>query len=102
MTGGWSRRVDDPDGRAVVFDAASHLHLAEGKRGWLLDHVDEILGAVQTPDFHEDDPLPGRERFCRSNFPIPGWWLRVVVDFSESPGSVVTALDQANDPRLKP
>jgi hypothetical protein len=33
---------------------------------------------------------------------VPGRWLRVVVDFNHTPGWVVTALDQGNDPRPKP
>ncbi len=72
-------QVTDPDGRAVVFDASSHMHLAEGRRDWLLDHIDEILIAVQRPDYHEKDPRPGRERFYRENALRPGRWLRVVV-----------------------
>ena len=101
MSGGWTRRVTDPDGREVVFDASSHLHLAEGTRSWLLDHVDLILDAIEVPDFREDDPLPGRERFYRRGFPMPDRWLRVVVDFNDVPGWVVTALNQGNDPRPK-
>jgi hypothetical protein len=94
-----AEQVIDPDGRAVVFDAGSHLHLAEGRRVWLLDHIDEILIAVQRPDHHEEDPRPGRERFYRENVLRPGRWLRVVVDFNEDPGWVVTALVQDDDPR---
>jgi hypothetical protein len=101
MSQEWTRHATDPDGRDVVFDAGSHLHLAEGRRTWLLEHVDIILGAVEHPDHHEDDPLPGRERFYRQDFPEPGRWLRVVVDFHDKPGWVVTALDQESDPRLK-
>jgi hypothetical protein len=85
-----------------VFDAGSHLHLAMGARGWLLDHIDVILGTIEVPDFREDDPAPGRERFYRADFPAPDRWLRVVVDFNDTPGWVVTALDQGNDPRPKP
>src|ERR1700685_716977 len=33
------QRALDPEGRRVVFDAGSHLHLAEGRRSWLLDHI---------------------------------------------------------------
>ena len=98
----WTRHTTAPDGRDVVFDSGSHLHLAEGQRAWLLDYVDVILGAIEVPNFCEDDPIPGRERFYRADFLTPGRWLRVVVDFNEIPGWVVTALDQANDPRLKP
>ena len=100
MSDEWTRHVTDPDGRDVVFDAGSHLHLAEGMRPWLLDHVDAILDAVGSPDHCEGDPLPGRERFYREHFPESGRWLRVVVDFNDEPAWVVTALDQASDPRL--
>ena len=67
----------DPDGRRVVFDAGSHLHLAQGGRGWLLDHVQTILETIARPDYREDDPRPGRERFYRQNALDPGRWLRV-------------------------
>jgi len=102
MTHGWTRHVTDPDGREVVFDAGSHIHPAEGQRAWLLDHVDVILGTIEVPDFRDDDPIPGRERFYRVNFLTPKRWLRVVVDFNDSPGWVITTLDQDNDPRPKP
>jgi len=101
MNSEWTQHATDPDGRDVVFDAGSHLHLAEGQRARLIDHVDVILGTVERPDHHEDDPFPGRERFFRQDFPEPGRWLRVVVDFQDEPGWIVTALDQENDPRLK-
>jgi hypothetical protein len=51
------------------------------------------------PDHRENDPRPGRERFYRQNVLQPGRWLRVVVDFSDDPGWIVTALVQDNDPR---
>jgi hypothetical protein len=95
----WTRHVTDPDGRDVVFDAGSHLHLAE-RRARFLDHVEVILGTVERPDHRSADPVTGRERFYRADFPTPGRWLRVVVDFDDEPGWVVTALDQENDPRL--
>lgn len=91
--------VTDPDGRWVVFDAGSHLHLAEGRRSWLLDHVEEIAATVARPDHREDDPRPGRERFYRQNVLRPKRWMRVVVDFSQDPGWIVTVLVQDNDPR---
>lgn len=99
MSEAWTRHVTDPDGRDVVFDAASHVHLAE-RRPRFLDHVDVILGTVQRPDYRAVDPEPGRERFYRADFPSPGRWLRVVVDFNDEPGWVVTVLDQENDPRM--
>jgi hypothetical protein len=89
--------VTDPDGRLVVFDAGSSLHLAR-RRPWLLDHVEVILGAVARPDYRVLDPIVDRERFYRQHIE-PGRWLRVVIDFSEDPAWVVTAVVQDNDPR---
>jgi hypothetical protein len=87
----------DPDGRLVVFDAGSHLHLAR-RRPWLLDDIDLILDTVARPDLHALDPETDRERFYREH-PFPDGWLRVVVDFSEEPAWIVTAVVQDNDPR---
>lgn len=92
------KQTTDPDGRVVVFDAGSHLHLAR-RRPWLLDHVDAILETVASPDHREEDPHhPGRERFYRQHIDLQRW-LRVVVDFDETPAWVVTAAVQDNDPR---
>jgi hypothetical protein len=87
----------DPDGRLVVFDAGSHLHLAR-RRPWLLDDIDLILDTVAWPDLYALDPETDRERFYREH-PFPDGWLRVVVDFSEEPAWIVTAVVQDNDPR---
>ena len=87
----------DPDGRLVVFDAGSRLHLSR-RRPWLLDHIDVIMGAIARPDAHVLDPVAGRERFYRQHVE-PGRWLRVVVDFTTDPAWVVTAVIQDNDPR---
>jgi len=89
--------VEDPDGRRVVFDAGSHLHLAR-RRPALLEHLDSILATVRSPDVHVVDPIPGRERYYRRH--IDGSrWLRVVVDFDSDPGWIVTVAVQTNDPR---
>jgi hypothetical protein len=101
MSDAWTRRTTDPDGREVVFDAGSHLHLARRQRSRLLDQVDEILAAVQTPAFREEDPVPGRERFYRRFDADDERWLRVVVDFNDEPAWIVTAFVQDNDPRLQ-
>lgn len=90
-------QTTDPDGRVIVFDAGSRLHLAR-RRPWLLDHINVIIETVARPDFHALDPTAGRERFYRQHIE-PGRWLRVVVDFSEDSAWVVTAVVQDNDPR---
>jgi hypothetical protein len=46
MSEDWPARTTDPDGREVVFDGGSHLHLFDRKRSDLLDQVDVILGQL--------------------------------------------------------
>jgi hypothetical protein len=89
--------TSDPDGRRVVFDAGSHLHLA-AKRPWLLDEIDTVLETVSHPDLQVFGPEGNRERYYRQN-PFTHGWLRVVVDYSEEPAWIVTAVVQDNDPR---
>ncbi len=60
-------------------------------------HTVAIMAAVERPDLREDDPVPGRERFYRRDLD-PRRWLRVVVDFNDSPAFVVTAFVQHNEP----
>lgn len=91
-------RTVDPDGREVVFDDVSLRHLDQ-RRPDLLEHLEVILGTVSVPDYHAPDPEPGRERFYRQNLLDPGRWLRVVVDFGDVPGRIVTVFVQFNDPR---
>jgi hypothetical protein len=50
MSTSWTRRTADPYSREVVFDGGSHLHLAEGQRTELLDHIVVILGTVESPN----------------------------------------------------
>jgi hypothetical protein len=67
----------------------------------MLTHMSAVLEAVARPDSREDDPAPGRERFFRRDLNALRW-LRVVVDFTESPGFVVTAFTQDHKPEGKP
>lgn len=95
-----SLETTDPDGRRVVFDERTRGHLAT-RRPQMLGHTQAILDSINRPDFHEKDPAPGRERFYRRDLD-PQRWLRVVVDFNESPGLVVTAFVQDNKPGNTP
>jgi hypothetical protein len=67
----------------------------------MLRHLEAILDTVSRPDLREQDPAPGRERFYRGDLD-PRRWLRVVVDFNESPAFVVTAFVQDNAPETTP
>jgi hypothetical protein len=91
-------RTTDPDGREVVFDENARSHLS-ARRSDLLQHVDVILAAISLPDHRTLDPEAGRERFYRQSVLDRRRWLRVVVDFDQIPGRVVTALVQTSDPR---
>jgi hypothetical protein len=63
-----------------------------------MDEEALILGTVAHPDHRAADPIAGREHFYRRHID-PRRWLRVVVDFNDEPGWVVTALVQENPPR---
>lgn len=86
----------DPDGRLVVFDERARGHLSRRHPG-MLDHIDAMVATISNPDVRRDDPRPGREQFYRCDLD-PSRWLRVVVDFSEIPAFVVTAMVQHNPP----
>jgi hypothetical protein len=90
------REATDPDGRLVILDERTIRHLYS-RRPQMVGHAAAILDAVSRPDVREDDPVPGRERFYRRDLD-PRRWLRVVVDFNESPAFVVTAFVQDNAP----
>ena len=96
-----ARRVEttDPDGRRVVLDDRTEAHFAR-RRPQMLRHIPGILDAISSPDVREEDPAPGRERFYRRDLD-PRRWLRVVVDFNESPAFVVTAFVQDHPPEGK-
>ena len=86
----------DPDGRLVILDRRTTAHLRR-RRPQMVEHAAAILDAVNIPDHREEDPSPGRERFYRRDLD-PRRWLRVVVDFHESPAFVVTAFVQDHPP----
>jgi hypothetical protein len=86
----------DPDGRLVILDGRTIDHLRR-RRPQMVEHTAAILDAIRTPDHREEDPSPGRERFYRRDLD-PRRWLRVVVDFNESPAFIVTAFVQDHSP----
>ncbi|MGH2911000.1 MAG: hypothetical protein ACRDJ3_00845 [Solirubrobacteraceae bacterium] len=94
------RETTDPDGRRVMFDERTERHLGL-RRPQMLTHMTAILDTVARPDIREDDSAPDRERFFRRDLD-PSRFLRVVVDFNESPGFVVTAFIQDHEPEGKP
>lgn len=99
MVGGMDvgrRQTTDPDGRQIVLDERTIGHLRR-RRPQMLGHLSAVLEAVARPDIREDDLAPHRERFYRRDLD-PERWLRVVVDFSQTPALVVTAFVQQTPP----
>ena len=94
------RGTTDPEGRFVVFDHRSCLHLEDRSRAHLLTQLEAILGTVNRPDHRELDPWPERERFYRQHLDGKRW-LRVVVDFGEVPAWIVTVIPQRYHPRSR-
>jgi hypothetical protein len=90
------REATDPDGRAVILDERTISHL-QSRRPQMVGYAAALLDTVSRPDLREHDPVSGRERFYRRDLD-PRRWLRVVVDFNESPAFVVTAFVQDNAP----
>ena len=87
----------DPDGRRFLFDAGTAHHLALS-RPEMANRVALLVGVVSNPDHRTLDRIGGREHFYRRD--LDGRrWLRVVVDFNDRPGWIVTAFVQDHPPR---
>jgi hypothetical protein len=56
------------------------------------------VATIRHPDDGTDDPRPGRERYFGYRKGSREW-LRVVVDFNEDPGWVVTAFGHNEEPK---
>jgi hypothetical protein len=95
------RAATDPDGRIVEFTEWSWDHIMVN-RPQLLEDVDAVLGVVADPEHRQRDPIQGRERFYRRRVTDRVRWLRVVVDFNQSPAYVVTAFIQRKNPTREP
>ena len=56
-----------------------------------------IMETITHPDERKPDPRSGRERYYGRDRG-PGRWLRVIVDFSDDPGWIVTAFGHSEAP----
>jgi hypothetical protein len=81
--------VQTPEGDTVVLTATAWAHIAD-EHPDIAPFRDEVLETIAEPDAVADDPRPGRQRFYRHGIG-PSRWLRVIVDFNQSPARVVTA-----------
>ena len=55
------------------------------------------METITHPDDRKPDPRPGRERYY-SDGRGPSRWLRVIVDFADEPGWIITAFGHSEDP----
>jgi hypothetical protein len=56
-----------------------------------------IMETITHPDDRRPDPRPGRERYSATEGDQSGW-LRVIVDFGDEPGWIVTPFGHSEDP----
>lgn len=88
--------VTDPVGRLVELTAERWAHIV-ARHPELEDHLAAVLDVVRMPDHRGPDPMEGRERYWRQGA-VAAAWLRVVVDFSTEPASIVTAFPNRKQP----
>jgi len=88
-------KVVDPDGRTVILTERAWRHICQ--HVGMERYERAIMAAVTHPDDRHMDIRPGRERFFAKEAG-PTRWLRVVVDFSDDPGEIVTAFGHENEP----
>jgi glycine/D-amino acid oxidase-like deaminating enzyme len=81
--------VQTPEGDAVVLAAAAWSHIAD-EHPEIAPYRGKVLATIAEPNAVTDDPRPGRQRFYRRGIG-PSRWLRVIVDFNQSPARIVTA-----------
>jgi hypothetical protein len=88
--------AQNPEGRTVQMDRTTWNHVLNGHPG-MADYLGEVMDAIRMPEYRENDPQVGRQRYFRQGGPEV--WLRVVAEFAGNVDRVVTAFPQSNDPR---
>ncbi len=89
-------KVVEPDGRTVVLKDEQWQHVLRHHQD-MARYERAVAETITHPLHREADERPGRERYFAER-KGPSRWLRVVVDFRESPAFVVTAFGQDNEP----
>ena len=86
----------EPGGRTVVLRDEQWAHIRD-EHPEMARFERTIMETITHPDDRKADPRPGRERYY-GHGRGPSRWLRVVVDFSDDPGWIVTAFGHSEDP----
>ena len=86
----------DPDGRRVLLTFARWLHIVE-RRPVFESALHEILAAVAEPSIRRPGHAPNEEWFYGTGFG-PSRWVRVVVHYEGSIGSITTAFPRRDLP----
>jgi hypothetical protein len=93
---GLRAKVIEPDGRTVVLRDEQWEHIRAG-HPQMARYERAVMETITHPDDRRADPRPGRERYFGSG-KGPSRWLRVIVDFNDDPGWVVTAFGHDEEP----
>lgn len=90
-------RASMANGELVVLTQRAWSHIA-AEHPEMTVHRNAVMAAAATPEVVADDPRPGRRRHYRSGVG-PSQWVRVIVDFNQSPARIVTAHAHRKEPR---
>jgi hypothetical protein len=86
----------EPDGRTVVLRDEQWAHI-QAEHPEMARFEPAIMATITHPDDRKPDARPSRERYYGAGRG-PSRWLRVIVDFRDEPGWIVTAFGHSEDP----
>jgi hypothetical protein len=88
--------IGDPSGRTVELTEERWCHIVE-RHSEIEAHGEVVLRAVQEPDRQMVGRLPNEEWFYLET-DAPSAWLKVIVDYVEGRGYIVTAYARRSIP----
>ncbi len=90
--------VTDPSGRTVVLDAEGWDHIIRPDGHPEMEPLRaDILRTIEQPHAHRNGNRPGQEWFYGAGVG-PSQWIRVVVDYEDGRGRIVTAFPRRSLP----
>jgi hypothetical protein len=89
-------QIFDHRGRVVILQDERWAHILEGHPE-LAGHRADVLDAVRRPAYFRQGRLPGEDWFYASGVG-PSRYLKVVVAFNASRGSIITAFARRSMP----
>ena len=89
-------RAETPTGGTIVLTASAWSHIS-AEHPEIAAHLAAVVKTAAEPEVVAPDPRSGRRRHYRSDAG-PSRWLRVIVDFNETPARIVTAHAHRKEP----